>query len=225
MAETAKKVQRRVSEEIRSEINRLVNVEKGGLRKVSQELGVPIATVGRIAGVARGAKNYLARHPQRQTRFEGSMPRCPFPTDVGSLRDKTLSVEEKYFLGCLVNVERLTAKSVAQRYDISEQVVYRISRKTLRGEALDGQGGTPAVVDDESNAVLKAAAAQEGPDRPTRKMMRELIAQEATRTQERRRTKSTDGSGTIVEKIVEARPLNISLSKTTLAKYLRLHGF
>lgn len=227
VAETKKKLRRRISEEMRRDIERRVNIEKLGVTKVAREMGLPHTTVGRIAGVARGDENYLARYPSSgRPRVEASMPLCPFPPDCESLRGKRLSVEEKYYLGCLVNIERQSANSVAERYQISRQAVYRISRKTLIGEALDVRGGARSALDAESDVVLRTASALEGNDRPTSKMMKALIMEEAANTLARRRIKCVEFVDALEDSGGDVSPARfVSLSKQTLKKYLTLYGY
>lgn len=179
-AET-KRTRRVISEETRKDIERLVNIERRRVTAVARDLGLPHATVGRIAGVARGDEHYLARGAStKKPRIDVPMPLCPFQEEGNvSLRDIRLNEEEKFYLACLVNVQRLSCAAVATRYDIPKSTVESISRKTLRQcKTQGGCGKASETINAEPARIAHDLSELQGQTSPTLDEMKKQFGAE-----------------------------------------------
>lgn len=235
-----------LSDEIKREIARRVNEEKIPGRVVARELHVAPTTVYRVAGIARGdAKFVQPEPPPKQPRMAVPMPQCPFEGQGSvSLRGRRLSADEKYYLACLVNVERMQATQVAAKYDLLLRTVERYAAVARSGKPFRAPGAPRAtIVDEESDRVLTALAAVVGDQRLSREDFLTHLKREAVKTQEREQVKKAmppigvahgpnvvaDGDGIEVtdgERRVISKPRRGDLfCPDTYSKYLRLYGY
>lgn len=196
----------KLCDDVRGEISRRINEEKEPVKAVARELGLPSKSVGRIAGIARGDERHvpkprqpgpLKRGPRKPPtsplppKMDVPMPPCPFSTtEPHSLRGKELSESEKYYLACLVNVQRQSSSLVSAKYDLVLRTVRRYAASALAGEDFKRPGGVrSSIVDAESDHVLRAMASLEGAARPSREDFLSQLKIEAAKTQERTRKK------------------------------------
>lgn len=195
---------RKIADDVRHEIARRVNEEKESGKAVARDLAILPKTVYRIAGIARGDARFL---PKPQEKDGGSetiprrrgpsknvvpkmdviMPPCPFADDKPfSLRGKRLTGEEKYYLACLVKVQCIPSSQVSSMYSLNLRTLERYMASAVAGMAFRERGGvTSSIVDEESDAVLRALAAAQGAERPSREEFRVHLKAEAFKTHER----------------------------------------
>jgi len=220
-------------------VSRQVNEEKMALSEVARTLGIPVMTVCRIAGAARGDPRYTNKTvPKQLPDVDVVMPPSPFPLDgQQSLRGMILSAEEKYYLACLVNVKRLSCGLVAKQFDMPVGSISTIAKNALLGKPLEGRGGLLPRLDRQADEALRSLAALTGNARPSREEMSEHILAEATRTVERRKAAAEigdyngpsphEGGGARCEgenSQTEGRKKR-HLSRSTRARYLLRYGF
>lgn len=234
---------RNLSASARADLVQQVNVEGKTASEVARTSGLHLSTVCRIAGSARGVATYVGKTDRTTPKVDYPMPPSPFPVDPPpDLRGKRLSVEEKFYLACLVNIQRMSYARVGAQYKLPETTIRHFAQKAVAGKPLDGHGHPPAALDGESDAALRTLATLEGAARPSRKEMRARILSEVAKTRERRGTAGVaerapgeiangggPGDGDIELPPVDAsirtagaKPL---LSRTTWARYLTRYGF
>lgn len=227
-----------ISTDTRALIARQINEEKKAANAVARELGLPQPSVRQIAGAARSDARFVGSR-QRPNVDKGwmtdlTMPPCPFPSDQHpNLRGKRLTVEEKYYLTCLIKIQRVPRAHVAEQYGVNEKTLFRLTQRVLAGKPLDPVGGLLPALDNQSDEALRVYAALEGEARPTRDEMKELIFAEAVKTKERR-------AGPLQEAPQGGLPLTdndnpggkkagtkkkLPMTRKTYAKYLALYGF
>ena len=228
-----------ISVDTRALIIRQINEEKKAASAVARELGLPLPSVRRIAGVARGDARFVGSTQPRTDVTKGGLSGVPMPAspfqgeEQPDLRGKFLTVDEKYYLACLINIQRVPRARVAEQYGISESTLFRLSQRALAGKPLDPVGVLPPALDNQSDEVLRVYAALEGEARPTRDEMKELIFAEAVKTKERRAgplqeapqggLPFTDNDNPGGKKAATKKKL--PMTRKTYAKYLALYGF
>lgn len=145
------------------EIARLVNEEKLLMSSVAKRMNVTQASVARIASAAKWTK----------PRDDSVMPPRPFPDgSTPSLRGKTLTAEEKYYLACLVNIKRLPGTKVATLYDLPVSTLMAICKRAREGRSLEANpGGQPRAIDAASDQQLRALAELDAQSRPSKEEM------------------------------------------------------
>lgn len=222
-----------ISVDTRAMIARQINEETKSASAVARQLGLPLPSVLSIAGAARGDARFVGSKqkksdPVRGGRTDLSMPPCPFPNDQHpNLRGKRLTVEEKYYLACLINIQRVPRTHVAEQYGLHEGTLFRLAQRALAGKPLDPVGGPQPALDSQSDEALRAYAALTGEARPTRDEMKELLLAEAVKTKERRLGATKEpppglaGADNDKPRGKKKRPM----TRPTYAKYLALYGF
>lgn len=210
------------TDEERANIVRLVNVEKKTAASVARDMSRPVSTVWRVACAARGVGPTLASAERKTPKVDADMPVFPFPGDeLPSLKGRRLTVEEKYYLACLVNIKRISCGRVARGCDIAKDTVAKYAKRALEGKPLVVKGGTPPLLDAESSSVLSAMAELQGDSRPTRDAVKATIYDEAGKTLQRRKNER-DALGRAQDQYVGRgkKP-----ARSAIAKYLALYGF
>lgn len=227
----------------RIDIARQINEEKKSANEVARMSGLPLPSVWRIAGLAKGDAKFAGKTGRRQIEAEAdvTMPACPFPADeLPNLRGKRLSVDEKYYLSCLINIQGVPCVRVAEQFGLNDSTLRKMANKALVGKSLEGLRGKQTTLDSESDKALRAVAVTEGVERPSRDEMKALILAEAAKTKERRHNSrharanivADDETGRDVSpRLVQGSDVALSgpkimaLSKTTYAKYLAVYGY
>lgn len=252
---------RNIPDDVKREIARRVNEEKEPGKAVARDLAILPKTVYRIAGIARGDARFLPKSQDDGTviirRRRGSsknvlpkmdvvMPPCPFEVDKPfSLRGRRLTPDEKYYLACLVNVQCLPSSQVSSMYSLNLRTLERYMASALAGVAFRERGGvSSSIVDEESDAFLRAISAAQGAERPSREEFRVHLKNEAVKTYERAQKRKSvlraegEGKEEVVGEEVNAtdiaannsgdgaRTRGANLYRTqTYRKYMRLYGF
>lgn len=227
----------------KAEIARLVNEEKLLVSTVAKRFKITHTSATRIAAAALKAKNSEQQVPEVVSDGNGAttMPPRPWPVgDTPSLRGKKLSAEEKHYLACLVNIQRISCPHVAAHYDLPTSTLDTFVQRARKGLSFEKQKGGPLpVIDAESDHVLQALAALEGTSRPSRAEMIVHITRELTKTLERRgktppasqeaslSTHSSDdtafATGPTVNESVNGT--DAKRSPRSLMRYLKHYGF
>ena len=132
-----------ISVDTRALIARQINEEKKAASAVARELGLALPSVRQIAGAARGDARFVGSKQKRSDAVMGgmpvvSMPPSPFPGDQPpNLRGRRLTVEEKHYLACLINIQRVPHTHVAEQCGVHEKTLFRLAHRALAGKPLD----------------------------------------------------------------------------------------
>lgn len=183
-----------ISQQSREVIAQRVNGNAESLCSVAKDLQMVSATVYRIAAAARG----IARPTRAIVKpgdalgnlNDGVMPPDPFDGAKINLCGKKLSIEEKTYLAALVNIKREPAAKVGRDYGLSRSFVGIYANRMRKGNPIVGrQGGINAVIDDESDVILKSLASKASGERPSLTEMRVHLQEQINWTHHRRESK------------------------------------
>lgn len=195
-----------LSQADRAEIARLINDEKLPLSVVATQFKIHPSTVSKIASKAKSR----AAYDDDTHLLHGPMPPCPFPEDNHAmLKNKVLTVDERYYLACLVDMKGLKIGRVASQLDIPFYKVQSACNRVRTGKTLERSFGPPGFIDAISDSVLRELSQLEGASRPSLKVMKDHIAAEINKTLERRAVANSTNSLPIASSMATANTATI----------------